>query len=94
MNVFVTGTVMFFVAALVDAVWAKYIETAAAGKAGQAAFWSGMILTCGTYLTINFIANYWLAIPDIVGAMLGTYLTIKYKDQAKLLWERIWDNED
>lgn len=79
----INAIVVFLVAALVDAVWAKYIESASAGRAGEAAGWSAAILICGSLITIEYIGNHWLIVPSVLGGVTGTYLTIKYGKKAE-----------
>ena len=61
-----------------DAVWAKYITTAADGKAFAAATWGSLIVACGSFVTVQYVANKWMILPAIVGGFIGTYLMMKY----------------
>lgn len=78
MNLVETSLVVFSVSAVVDAVWAKYITTAASGKAFSAAIWSSLIVACGSFVTVQYVANRWMILPAIAGGFVGTYLMMKF----------------
>jgi len=79
MKILADAVVIFFMTAIADSIWAKYIETAAAGQALPAAFWSCMIFTFGAGVTIGYVNNHWMLIPVLLGSFAGTYLTIKLR---------------
>ena len=72
----IQGLTVFLISAVVDAVWAKYIAAASAHKALAAAAWSAGIIFCGSFVTVEYVTNHWLALPAALGAFVGTYLTI------------------
>lgn len=75
---------IFLAAGLLDAVWAKYIQAAAAGKKLAAANWSFLIYVFGSTITLSYVANHWLIVPAALGSWLGTYLGTK-KDNAPVV---------
>jgi len=81
MNPAISSVIVFFVSAAVDAVWAKYIATAAQGRAFAAAIWSSVIVGCGSFVTLEYVFNKWMIIPAVIGGFVGTYAMIKYDNK-------------
>lgn len=70
----VTGAVAFS-----DACWTYYMDKTHEKKAGYAAFWSMMIMVLGTFSTFSYIDNRMYIPAAILGAGIGTYLTVRFK---------------
>lgn len=78
MNLAINSIVVFTVAAAVDAVWTQYIQAAARGKPLAAAIWSAMTILCGSFVTVEYIANKWMILPAVLGGFVGTYAMMKF----------------
>lgn len=76
------GIGIFCMTAIADSIWAKYIETAAAGRALPAAVWSMLIFTFGSIVTIGYVNDHWMLIPVLLGSFAGTYLTIRFRKKS------------
>jgi hypothetical protein len=61
----------------VDIAWAKYIMAAADRRAGAAALYSGGIVLGGAITTLALVDSAWNLIPATLGAVAGTYWTVK-----------------
>ena len=70
------GLLVFLGAGLADVVWALYIRRAGEGKAASAGFLAALIILFGAYITIEYVENHWYLIPAVVGAFVGTYITV------------------
>jgi membrane protein DedA with SNARE-associated domain len=81
MNLAINSIVVFAVAGMVDAVWTQYIQTAAQGKPLAAAVWSALTILCGSFVTVEYIANKWMIIPAVLGGFIGTYLMMKFNNK-------------
>lgn len=81
MTLLPTVITVFFISAAVDAVWAKYIATAASGRAFAAAIWSSLIVGCGSFVTIEYVQNKWMIVPAVIGGFVGTYLMMKFSNK-------------
>lgn len=64
-------------AMLLDGVWAKYIQAAAAGKKLAAANWSFLIYVFGSVITLTYVADHRAIVPAAIGSWLGTYIGTK-----------------
>ena len=68
---------IFLAAALLDGVWAKYIQAAASGKKLAAANWSFLIYVFGSTITLAYVAHPWAIVPAALGSWFGTYFGTK-----------------
>jgi hypothetical protein len=62
----------------VDICWAKYIMAAADRRAGAAALYSGGIVLGGAVVTLAYVDSAWNLIPASLGAIAGTYWTVRH----------------
>jgi hypothetical protein len=73
-----------FVAAAIfaaDVCWTLYFIETTAKNAVKAAFWSSMIMVCSAFAVTGYVEDKRLIVAAIVGAFLGTYATIKWKNK-------------
>ena len=66
-----------------DVCWTLYFMKVADKKAFQAAMWGSIIILFGAISTTSYVSDHTLIIPAVLGAFLGTYLTIKYKNNKE-----------
>jgi len=71
--------VVFFAAAILDWIWAKYIQYTSGGRRLLAATFSALIAMSGGILSIEYIHDNWLLVPMIFGYFIGTYMSVKDK---------------
>jgi hypothetical protein len=71
------GALAFLAMIAVDIAWAKYILAAADRRARDAALWSGAIVLGGSVTTLALVESPWYLIPSCLGAIAGTYWTVK-----------------
>jgi hypothetical protein len=74
---------VFLGAGLTDVVWVLYIRRAGEGKAVSAGFLSMLIILFGAYITIEYVGNHWYLLPAVLGAFVGTYLTVVFDKRKK-----------
>jgi hypothetical protein len=68
---------VFFVMLLLDYCWAVYNISSAEKRDFKAAFFSGLIVVFGAFLTLALVDNYWVIIPEILGAYAGTFIAVR-----------------
>ena len=64
---------------LADVCWTKYFMKVADKNALQAGFWGSIIILFGAISTTSYVDDHTLIIPAVLGAFIGTYITIKHK---------------
>jgi hypothetical protein len=65
-----------------DVCWTMYFIKVQQKDALRSAMWSSMIVVCGIITTIFYVEDHWLGLASIIGAFVGTYLTVKYKTEV------------
>ena len=65
---------------LTDVCWAKYIIYSSKKDALKAAIWSGAIVVCGSFSFFGYLEDKRFVFASIIGAFIGTYLTVKRSD--------------
>jgi hypothetical protein len=73
---------VFVSAALIDAVGTLDIRRTAQGKAGEATLFTMLGYVLGGITLWTFIQNPWYGIPEIIGAGVGAYVTIKWDNRG------------
>lgn len=73
---------VFVSAALIDAVGTLDIRRTAQGKAGEATLFTVLGYILGGVTLWMFIQNPWYGIPEIIGAGVGAYVTIKLDNKS------------
>lgn len=79
-NEFVMSFVLVALAvALADVCWTMFFIETSNSHATKASVWSALIILCGSYSTVSYVQDNRLIIAAMIGAFIGTYLTIKFK---------------
>lgn len=60
-----------------DALWAEYIQAVADNRALLAGLYSIFVYLAGAYAVTKYIENKKMLIPAILGAFIGTYITVQ-----------------
>ncbi len=68
---------------LADVCWTLYFMKIAEKKAAQAAVWGSVIILFGAISTTSYVDDHSLIIAAVIGAFIGTYATIKYKNNKE-----------
>ncbi len=63
---------------IVDILWAVYIVYSSKKQAIKAAFASSGIMLLGMYSTVSYIHDIRLGAAAIIGAFIGTYISLKF----------------
>lgn len=66
---------------LADVCWTLYFMKVAEKKAFQAGVWGSVIILFGAVSTTSYVHDQSLIVAAVIGAFIGTYLTIKYKNK-------------
>lgn len=74
----IVGILIFILDLVVAFAWTECIKSIEKRDAKTSAAWAGFITLSGAFTIINYTANNWLLIPAVLGASLGTYLSVKY----------------
>lgn len=70
---------VFLAAGVVDAIWAFYIMACAEKAAFKASLWGGAVMCIGGFLTITYVSDHSFLPTAVLGGIIGTYITVKYK---------------
>jgi hypothetical protein len=67
---------VFLAVAVSDWLWTKYIVTASTGLAFLAASYAAGIVVVGAFVTLAYVRDRIHIIPAVLGAFVGTYLSV------------------
>ena len=74
---------VFIAMALADVCWTFYFIKIDERKSIAAGIWGSAIYLCGAFGVLSYTEDRTLIIPAILGAFVGTYLTIEYKKKKE-----------
>ena len=69
--------------ALADICWVFYFIKIEERKAMAASLWSGVIVALGAFSVENYVADNTFVFAAIIGAFIGTYVSVIYKKNKK-----------
>jgi hypothetical protein len=69
--------------AVADVCWAYYFIKIEERKSVAAGIWGSAIYICGVFGVLSYTEDKTLIIPAVLGAFVGTYLTIEYKKRKE-----------
>lgn len=83
-----TYVLVFLGMALLDIIWAKYIQYTANKKATTAANYAAILLALNAYVVIAYTSNPYNVIPAAMGAWVGTYIGSQneWTKKLRLMW--------
>jgi hypothetical protein len=64
---------------VVDIFYSYYIKAIQDEEALKAGLWAGTVYAIASLSVINFTTNHWLIIPASIGAVCGTYVGIRMR---------------
>ena len=64
---------------VVDIFYSYYIKAIQDEEAIKAGFWAGTVYAIASLCVVNFTIDHWLIIPASLGAVCGTYVGIKMR---------------
>ena len=67
--------------AVADVCWTMWFLKTANRNAVKAGIWSALVILFGAFSTISWIDDRRFLIASMIGAFLGTWITIKYFDK-------------
>lgn len=70
-----------FVTAITDAVWTLYFIAVEKRKAVVAGIWSAIIMLGAAFNILSYTENKLNILAAIIGAFVGTFLTVKLKKE-------------
>jgi len=79
MNQILTFIAAIVVTAVADVIWALYIAYVGERKEWHAATMASVIIFASGLNILFITENKWNLVGAIIGAFVGTYLTVKYK---------------
>lgn len=80
-----TGLLVFVFMVITDILNAYYVRRVSSGSALQAGLLSMSITLVAAVVTINYVENKIYLIPTALGALVGTYLSVKIDSRKKNL---------
>jgi hypothetical protein len=79
----VTFVLVALAMAFADICWTLYFIDVEERRAHAASFWSAMIILVSAFTVTNYVENKIYVIAAFIGAYLGTYGTIKWKQKKE-----------
>lgn len=73
----ISWVAVFTAMVVLDFLWARYIIALRDDNAYIAGALAGSLYVLGGFVTVSFVADYWLLIPAGLGAFVGTVLGSK-----------------
>jgi len=67
---------VFLTVAVSDGIWTAYIVSTSEHRALTASLWSALLVLASWYIVISYQKDKRMIIPAILGAFVGTYLTL------------------
>ena len=68
---------------LADVCWTYYFIKIEERKSAAAGIWGSAVYVCGAFGVLSYTEDKTLIIPAVLGAFVGTYLTIEYKKRKE-----------
>jgi hypothetical protein len=78
MNFYLKWFSVLIAVALADVCWTLYFIESIKKNAIKAGFWSASIIALGGYTIVEYTENRYLLTAAIIGAFIGTSLTVKF----------------
>ena len=69
---------VFITVCFSDFIWSKYIIHVSKGNAISASLYGASTYLIGSLITLTYIHDYKMIIPATLGALLGTYLSVRF----------------
>ena len=69
--------------AVADVCWTFYFIKINERKSIAAGVWGSLIYICGAFGVLSYTKDKTLIIPAVLGAFIGTYLTVEYKKKKE-----------
>lgn len=69
----------FLALVILDFLWGRYIQSVNGTTPFMAGFWALLIFSVGGMVTLAYVNNKWLLIPASLGAFIGTFISVKWK---------------
>ncbi len=81
---YVLQCLLVFVAMVIaDVCWTYYFIKIEERKSLAAGVWGSALYVCGVFGVLSYTEDRTLIIPAVLGAFVGTYLTIEYKKRKE-----------
>ena len=74
---------VFIAMAVADVCWTYYFIKIDERKSIAAGIWGSLIYICGAFGVLSYTENKTLIIPAVLGAFVGTYITVEYKKKKE-----------
>ena len=68
---------MFFT----DAMYTYYLSAVSEKRALVASWWAMVVLYAASTVTINYTTDHMMLIPALLGAFMGTYISIRVREK-------------
>lgn len=68
---------------ILDVIWALYVRRTASGNVLASSLLAGLIMGFGAINTIYFVQNHWNILFSVIGAIVGTWVTLKIETDAQ-----------
>jgi hypothetical protein len=72
-----TWVFVFTATVIADVIWTEWSKAVTAKHAELAGLYAAGIILCGAFVTIEYVRDSSLVLPAALGAMLGTWLSVR-----------------
>ena len=69
---------VFVFSSVLSVCWAKYLIEIEQRRAVRAALWDCGLVLGSALVIIGYVHDPWLLVPNLLGAFIGTYVTVKF----------------
>ena len=83
MSYWLQFALVFVMMTLADVCWTFYFIKINEMKSIPAGIWGSAIYVCGAFGVLSYTQDKTLIIPAVIGAFVGTYLTVEYKKRKQ-----------
>lgn len=70
--------IVFLITATADVCWTRYIQSVEKMLAVQSGAWSALVILLGATVTIGYVQQPSLIVAAVLGAFVGTFVTVAY----------------
>lgn len=77
----ITAVAVFFAVAVGDVVWTLWANAIAEKKKWVAALTSGLIISIGSFTTVNYVNDHRLIPAAVLGAIVGTLTVMTWRER-------------
>lgn len=75
--------ITFLAVGATDMLYVMYVRSVQQNAPWQAAWWSLVVTFTNSVAVINYTEDHWAIVPALLGAAMGTYAGMRYRNQGR-----------